>query len=75
MEGYEVMSAYVLREFDNDMLAELGFDMDREAGRMCSLCPRDATCRGDVDCALSSSEVWVPSHVAAIVKINREDRP
>lgn len=73
MEGYEVMSAYVLREFDNDMLAELGFDMDRESGRMCSLCPRDAACTGEANCDLSSSEVWVPSHVAAIVKINREN--
>jgi hypothetical protein len=63
----------MLRELTSDMLASLGFDMDRDSGRMCSLCPRDAACTGHAKCDLGQSEVWVPDHVAAIVKINQEN--
>lgn len=69
MKGYEVVSAYLLLEMDREVLEGLGFDMDRKQGRMCGLCPRDAACRGFTECDLGGGEVWVPEHVAAIMKI------
>lgn len=73
MEGYEGLDLTLVRRVDRELLVELGFAMDREGGRMCSLCPKDAQCHGAVDCELGEDEVWVPTHVAAIIKMQQEN--
>lgn len=74
MKGYEPISVYTLALADREVLASLGIDLNRDKGRMCGLCPRDAACRNDTDCDLTESMVWVPEHVAAIVKMHTSNR-
>lgn len=69
MEGYEAMSIYVLAAQDPKVLEAVGIDPERRAGRMCALCPMDKDCTNGVNCDLPENEVWVPAHVAAIMKM------
>ena len=72
MRGYEVVDMYAVTRVGKELLGDLGFDLTREGGRLCSLCPKDARCQDAVDCDLDATHVWVPEHVAAIVKMQGE---
>lgn len=70
MDGYDILDVTLVRRVDKELLTELGFDMTREGGRMCSLCPKDTQCHNGVECDLEEEDyVWVPTHVAAILKM------
>jgi hypothetical protein len=69
MKGYEAMPIRFIKFVDHDILTELGFDMSKRSGRGCSLCPKDPECGRQQDCDLDPIHVWVPEHVAAILKM------
>lgn len=74
MEGYEAMSIYVLAAQPPELLEAVGISPERTSGRMCALCPMDKDCTNDVNCDLPENEVWVPAHVAAIIKMQPSNR-
>jgi hypothetical protein len=73
MKGYEQVDMDALRDIGQEMLIELGFDMARSYGRLCSLCPRDGACSDSKDCDAGTAEVWVPEHVSLILKLHKEN--
>ena len=70
MDGYEALELRYYRLSDENLLRELGFKLDAEAAA-CSLCPRTKTCRTRMDCDVEYDQVWAPTHVAAILKMNQ----
>lgn len=74
MEGYEVVTMSLFRNTDQETLANLGFNMTRVFARACSLCPRDDACKVNHACSLRRDEFWVPTHVAAIMKMQPSNR-
>lgn len=74
MEGHEVITTDLFRSTDPKVLSELGFNMTRVFARACSLCPRDDACKVKHACSLKVHEFWVPTHVAAIMKMQPSNR-
>lgn len=70
MDGYEALDMRYYRLADKDLLRELGFKLD-DIGTACSLCPKDKACHDGQECYVGFDQILVPTHVAAILKMNQ----